>query len=367
MLYRLARAVLFSLEAERAHELACGAARLGQAAPGLLRACFAYRDPILVSERFGLTFPNPVGLAAGFDKNARLVRAMGGLGCGFVEVGSVTGRPSQGNPRPRAFRLPEDEALINRLGLGNEGANAIGQRLGRLRAGRPLAGPLLVNLAKTHDPEIAGELALDDYAHSVRETAAHADALVLNVSCPNTREGKTFEDPASLDALLARVRAELAALELSPPLLVKISPPAGAEPDPARIDELVGVIAGHDIAGLVAANTASDRSGLATDPARLEAIGNGGLSGRPLAARSLALVRALYRKLDGALPIVGVGGIDSAESAYQRIRAGASLIELYTALVYHGPGLVGRINRGLARLLRRDGLDSLDAAVGADA
>ena len=336
-----------------------------------VRAFFTYRDARLVQTlwknegRAGLTFGNPVGLAAGFDKNAALVPFWAALGFGFAEVGSVTARPSPGNPRPRAFRLPADRALVNRMGLNNEGAEAVAARLA---ASPPPPGFVLgVNVAKTHDPAILGADAIADFRTSVRLLLPHAPYLALNVSCPNTAEGKTFEEPDALDALLEAVMAERAAAGLRMPVLVKLSPPALADVDLGLVDELVAISRAHEVEGFIATNTAPDRDGLTTPAATLDAVGRGGLSGAPLAARSERLVRHLYRHTAGALPIVGVGGIDSAEAAYRRIRAGASLVQVYTGLVYEGPGLARRINRGLVRLLDQDRLGSISEAVGTDA
>ncbi len=340
------------------------AARLAQRAPALLGP-LRFEDPALGQRLWGCEFANPVGLAAGFDKNADLVRAWAALGFGFAEVGSVTARPSPGNPVPRAFRLPEDRALVNRMGLNNEGADAVAERLRaeRERFG-PHSVPLGINLAKTHDPAVLGDAATEDFLYSFRRLAPLADYIALNVSCPNTAEGKTFEDPAALDGLLTAVMAERAALGLDVPVVVKLSPPAAARFDPGPVDELVALALGHGVAGFVATNTASDRTGLRTGAARLAEVGRGGLSGCPLEERSTALVRHLHRRTEGRVPVLGVGGVDSAAAAYRKVRAGASLVEVYTGLVYEGPGLVRRINRGLVRLLERDGFASVGEAVG---
>lgn len=370
-MYRFIKPLLFRLDAERAHGWGMRAVRLGRRAPALARPLFRVDDPEgrlaqtlwRAAGHPGLTFRTPVGLAAGFDKNAEGVPLWAALGFGFAEVGSVTARPSAGNPRPRAFRLPEDRALVNRMGLNNDGAEAVARRLAAEE--RPPGFVLGVNVAKTHDPAILGDAAVEDFRTSARLLLPHADFLVLNVSCPNTAEGKTFEEPAPLDALLGAVMAEHAAQRSRVPVLVKLSPPRTPD-DFGCTDELVAVARAHGVAGFVAGNTASDRAGLTTDAATLERIGRGGLSGRPLAARSTALVRRLHRLTDGALPIIGVGGVDSPEAAYEKIRAGASLVELYTGLVYEGPGLPSRIARGLLRLLDRDRLDTLAEAVGRD-
>ena len=323
---------------------------------------------------WGLRFASPVGLAAGFDKNAELVGFWAALGMGFAEVGSVSALASPGNARPRAFRLPADGALVNRMGLNNDGATAVAARLAQTP--RPAGFVVGVNVAKTHSPDILGDAGVDDFRQSVRALLPHADYLALNVSCPNTAEGKTFEDAPALDALLAAVMAEVqsasaesagADRQPGPPVLVKLSPPPTRGVDAGAVDEIVQICLGHGVAGFITANTASDRDGLATAPGETERVGRGGLSGRPLAARAAALTRHLYRATDGAVPIVGVGGIDSAEEAYARVRLGASLVQVYTGLVYHGPGLVGRIHRGLVERLDRDRLATLADAVGLDA
>ncbi len=358
-MYPLLRPLLFRLDAEAAHGAAVRAARLGQRVPALLRP-FRFEDPALGQRLWGREFANPVGLAAGFDKNAALVRFWAALGFGFAEVGSVTARPSAGTPAPRAFRLPRDRALVNRMGLNNDGADAVAERL--REASRAI--PLGINLAKTHDPAILGEAATEDFLYSFRRLAPLADYVALNVSCPNTAEGKTFEEPVAFDGLLTAVMAEQEALGLRVPVLAKLSPPADLSFDLGPVDELVGIALARGVAGFVATNTAGDRAGLRTEAARLAEIGRGGLSGRPLADRATALVRHLYRRAEGRLPVIGVGGVDSAEAAYAKVRAGASLVEVYTGLVYEGPGLVGRINRSLVRLLERDGFASVGEAVG---
>ena len=224
-----------------------------------------------------------------------------------------------------------------------------------------------MNVAKTHSPDILGEAGVEDFRVSVQLVLPHADLLVLNVSCPNTAEGKTFEDCVALDALLGAVMAERQRQHSAVPVLVKLSPPAASGVDAGAVDEIVAVCRGHGVAGFVTTNTAGDRDGLRTHADDLARIGNGGLSGAPLAKRADALVRHLYRTTSGAVPIVGVGGIDSPEAAYRRVRLGASLVEVYTGLVYEGPGLVQRIHKGLVRLLERDGLGSISEAVGLDA
>jgi dihydroorotate dehydrogenase len=370
-MYKLARPLLFSFDAEGAHRLGMRAARLAQSVSlGPVASVYGFEDERLRQSLWGLTFPNPVGLAAGFDKNARLVPFWEALGFGFTEVGSVTARASEGNPKPRAFRLPEDRALVNRMGLNNEGAAAVAERLAAMERGEDGAAaprPLGVNLAKTHDPAIMGTAAIEDFRASFRALAPYASYVALNVSCPNTREGKTFEAPDAFDALLAMVEAERRDVAPGVPVLVKLSPPESTRVVfDSRLDELVQIAEARGVDGFIATNTASDRRGLSASADELERIGRGGLSGAPLAARSTALVRTLYGATAGRVPIIGVGGVDSAETAYAKVRAGASLVALYTGLVYEGPGLVPQIKRGLVRLLERDGLARLPDAVGAD-
>lgn len=365
MHYQIVRSLLFHLDAEAAHHLTSRAAWMGQTlAPAVVRRLFGFEHAALRQELWGLTFPNPVGLAAGFDKNARLVPFWTELGFGFAEVGSVSALPAEGNPRPRSFRLQEDQALINRMGLNNEGAVAVAARLAGLdrRRWRPLG----INIAKTHDPTILGEAGIEDFRKSFALLASFASYIALNVSCPNTTEGKTFESPDALDALLAVIMQERKRVRPDVPILVKLSPPATLRPEgEGLVGETVSVAMTHGVDGFIATNTASDREGLRTPRGRLEAIGRGGLSGAPLEERSTALVRYLYRRT--GKPVIGVGGIRSAETAYAKISAGASLIQLYTGLVYEGPGLIRSIKQGLVRRLERDGLQNIGQAVGREA
>lgn len=374
-LYAALRPIFFRLSAESAHHAGIRAGQIGQKLGPLTRGLF--RPALSEAERailrtrvLGLDFECPIGIAAGLDKNAELIPLWSQIGGGFCEVGSVSAQPSGGNPKPRAFRLPQDGALVNRMGLNNHGAERIARRLSELR--RPEGFPVGINIAKTHDPKILGQAGIDDFVESARHMIPHADFVVVNVSCPNTAEGKTFEDPEALAPLLRAVAAERdrqASLpgRSSVPLLVKLSPPGAVEFDGGPVDELVDLSLECGASGFVATNTASDRSGLQSPPDRLSAIGKGGLSGRPLRARATALVRHLRRKLDGSAPIIGVGGIDSVEAAYERVVSGADLVEVYTGLVYEGPGLVGKVAKGLAREAQREGFDHIADAVGSRA
>ena len=350
-LYHLARAVLTALPAETAHGLTVRAL-----AAGLGPSAGDPDDPVLATTVAGLALANPIGLAAGFDKNGEVPDAMLRLGFGFVEVGSVTPRPQPGNPRPRVFRLRPDRAVINRLGFNNHGMEAVAARLAR--RGRDGPGVLGVNVGANKDAADR----VRDYVTGIDRFARLADYLTVNISSPNTPGLRALQSRAALDDLLARVIAarDGAAAGGSPtPLFLKIAPDLTDED--AR--DIADVALARAVDGLIVSNTTLARPDTLTSPHRGQA---GGLSGRPLFKASTRVLADMYRLTDGRLPIVGVGGVSSGGDAYAKIRAGASLVQLYTALVYEGPGLVGRIKRELASLLKRDGFASVAAAVGAD-
>jgi len=346
----VAQRLLRLLPPETAHRLTLRAlARMPLAALGERAA----DDPILGTRVFGLDFPNPIGLAAGFDKNAEVFAPALRLGFGFVEIGSVTPRPQAGNPPPRLFRLAEDGAVINRMGFNNDGLAAVQARLARRPSVAAPRGILGANLGKNKESADAAA----DYAAGVRALAPLADYLVINVSSPNTPGLRALQGRVPLEALLAVVRAARA--DKRPPLLLKIAPDL-TEADKQDIAE---VALGGGLDGLIVSNTT-----IARPPGFRGALAKeaGGLSGRPLFQPSTAVLGDMYRLTGGKLPLIGVGGISSGDDAYAKIRAGASLLQLYTALVYEGPRLVGRIKRGLAARLRADGYKSLAEAVGAD-
>ena len=349
--YGLAQALLRRLDPESAHDLTLWLLRrgLGPRTPGP-------DDPILAIRVWGREFPNPIGLAAGFDKNAAVVGPMMGLGFGFIEVGTITPAPQPGNPRPRVFRLAEDEAVINRLGFPSEGMAVVADRLQRWRA-KGSDALLGVNLGHNRNSEdVAG-----DYAAGARALRPWCDYLVINVSSPNTPGLRALQGRAELERLLERVQAALdeAVPEAAPPLLVKIAPDLSA----ADTADIAAVALERNLAGLIVSNTTIARPAELSGRHRSEP---GGLSGRPLFAPATATLGDIYRLTEGKVPLVGVGGVAGAADAYAKIRAGASLVQLYTALAYQGPGLVTRIKAGLAALLRRDGYASLAEAVGAD-
>lgn len=340
-LERLGLAALRRIDPETAHGLALRAVRAGLAPRG-----GPVTSPRLRTRLAGLDLPNPVGLAAGFDKNATALHALARTGFGFIEVGAATPRPQAGNPRPRLFRLAEDRAAINRFGFNNDGMEAIAARL----SARPLDRVTGLNLGANKDS--ADRAA--DFAAVLTHCGPHVDFVTVNVSSPNTERLRDLQGPEALAALLAGVMAANAALARPIPVFLKIAPDLG-DTDLAAI---AGVAGSAQLAGIIATNTTLARDGLKSDAAK-EA---GGLSGAPLFEKSTRVLARLSTLTD--LPLIGVGGISSAEEAYAKIRAGASAVQLYTALVYGGLSLVDEIARGLDRLLARDGFANVAEAVG---
>ncbi|MES2497669.1 MAG: quinone-dependent dihydroorotate dehydrogenase [Pseudomonadota bacterium] len=344
-LYAALRPLVFTLDAERAHRATIRALRLRP------RTALPASDPRLASDVAGLRFPNPVGLAAGFDKDAQVPDAMLGLGFGFAEVGTLTPFPQAGNPRPRLFRLVEDRAVINRMGFNNGGQAAALERLLR-RNDRP--GIVGVNIGANKDA--ADRIA--DYANGVRVMAGIARYLTVNISSPNTPGLRALQDRGALTELLAAVMAARPATGpgAGVPVFLKVAP----DLEPADIDDIAEIAGEHRLDGLIVSNTTISRPALRS----AHAGEGGGLSGAPL--KDLAQQRIVdFRKATGgAIPLIAAGGIASAEDAYARIRAGASLVQLYSALVYEGPGLAKRINAGLVKLLDRDGFATIGDAIG---
>lgn len=356
-LYSLARPLLFRLEPETAHRLAIAA--LAKAPVPRIRAD---RHPQLRQDLWGIEFANPVGLAAGFDKNAEAVDALVRLGFGFVEAGSVTPRPQPGNPKPRLFRLVENEAVLNRMGFNNDGLEAFARRLeSRLPARGRAAGVVGANLGKNKDTAEAA----DDYALGVARLTGSADYLVINVSSPNTPGLRALQGREPLRALLKRVigvrdeRVSALGLTRVPPLLLKIAPDLTDEDEA----DIAAVALETGVDGLIVSNTTIARPGEIDPRWRGEA---GGLSGRPLFGPSTRLLGRMYGLTAGKLPLIGVGGISCGEDAYAKIRAGASLVQVYSALIYRGLGLIREIEDTLADRLARDGFATLADAVGAD-
>jgi dihydroorotate dehydrogenase len=362
MLYDLLRPFLFTLPAETAHHLGTGLLDLSLAPPpvrALVRSTIAVDDPALAIERFGIRFPNPVGLAAGFDKSGELFNALGALGFGFVEIGTVTAFGQPGNPRPRLFRLPDDRALLNRMGFNNPGAEAVAARLRKTRI-EPVLG---INLGKSKATPL--DQAAGDYLRSLELLEPFARYLVVNVSSPNTPGLRQLQDAAPLRDLLRALQARAAELAVgrhgdARPILLKIAPDLT---DP-QVEEAVGIARDEGIAGIIATNTTVSREGLRTPTARVEALGPGGISGAPVRARAREVVSLVWKTTGGAMPIIGVGGIFTADDAWEMIRAGASLVQLYTGFIYRGPLVAREICLGLRQRMRREGFVTLHDVVG---
>jgi len=354
--YRLLRAILFLFDPERIHRLVSRGIRALGTRPRLaaaLRRHLSTGDPRLQVRAFGLRFPSPLGLAAGFDKGEGLAGGLFALGFGAVEVGTITPRPQPGNPRPRLFRLPAQQALINRMGFNNEGAAAAAARYAAL-AFRP--GPLGINLGKNKDTP--GADAPADYVAAFEALAPVGDYFVVNVSSPNTPGLRDLQAPEALRAILRPLLA--AARPRGKPVLLKLAPDLADE----DVDAIADLALEEGVSGLVLANTTVARPRAEGEPVAKEP---GGMSGRPLLPRALALVARVRRRVGARLPIVGVGGIFDAEDAWRMIRAGATLVQGYTGFVYGGPRYALRIERGLLQRLDRAGLASIEEAVGLDA
>jgi len=341
MLYRsLIKPLLFQKDAESAHEWGIEMSEwvsTSSLARFITESIYNSPNSGLEQRLWDIQFPNPVGLAAGFDKNGVSPIAMQSMGFGFVEIGSITAKPSKGNPKPRAFRLPEDDSLINRMGLNNEGAEEVVKRLKKYN----LSIHLGINIAKTNDANIHGDAAIKDYKFSYDLACEVADYITVNISCPNTGEGKTFEDPAALDALLKGLDPDRNSVST----LVKFS----VDTPKNNLEVLVELCEKFGIDGYVATNTSSGRANLSTSKEILKSIGNGGLSGRAIRDQSTRVISWLSEFTEGKKPIIGVGGIDDYLSAREKLDAGASLVQIYSGMVYQGPGLVKKIKEGLRR------------------
>ncbi|MCS7460128.1 quinone-dependent dihydroorotate dehydrogenase [Paenibacillus doosanensis] len=361
MLYKkIAKPVLFRMDPEKAHHLTIDGLHTASRLPGgraLLRGMYGVpRYPELETNLWGIRFGNPVGLAAGLDKNAKAVQGFSSIGFGFMEVGTVTPKPQAGNELPRLFRLPEDTALINRMGFNNVGIETMAEHL-RQTGRRSI--PLAINIGK--NKTTPNEQAEEDYRACIRGLYAYGDFFVVNISSPNTPDLRNLQHGDDLSRLLAAVKDEMELQHrkhggAQKPILVKIAPDLEGD----EITYIVRTIADSGVSGIIASNTTISRAGL-THPHKGEA---GGLSGKPLTERSTKLIHTVYAAMEGKLPIIGSGGIFTAEDAYAKICAGASLVEVYTALIYEGPGLIRKLNEGLRALLRKDGFKHIAEAVG---
>ncbi len=363
MLYHsILRPALFRLEPETAHEFALHTLSVALGTIAARRAATRrfQSAPFGPLARFGLTFTNPVGLAAGFDKNGVVIHQLAALGFGFIEVGTVTHRPQPGNARPRLFRLPQDRALLNRQGFNNAGAAALAARLQAQAHPDCMLG---INIGKSRVVAVAD--AIPDYLGSFELIWPHADYITVNVSSPNTPNLRELQRADALAALLAELQRrnrEIAAAHARQPvpLLVKVAP----DLDVRELEMIVDVAQRTELAGIIATNTTTSRAHLRTPARVVESCGAGGLSGAPLAARSNEVIAMLYRLARGTLTIIGVGGIFNAADAWAKICAGASLVQLYTGFIYEGVGIARDINEGLARHVQQNGFRTLDEAIG---
>jgi dihydroorotate dehydrogenase len=351
-LFDIGARALTMLPPERGHQAALWGLAHGFGPHGR-----ADQPPGLAQTLWNRSFANPVAISAGFDKNAVAISGAMDLGVGFAEVGGVTPRAQPGNPKPRLFRLTADRAAINRLGFNNFGADAMRKRIAAYRSASDDPRPLGVNLAANSDSADPAA----DFEHLVETFAPLADFLTIDISCPNSANGLVFLSPGPLEDLLGRLTGLRERLDLPKPpaLLVKIAP----DIEDSALDVLLAIITAAGIDGITVCNTTTARPDSLTSPDRDE---RGGLSGKPLFARSTELLRHVYQVTGGQIPLIGVGGISSGADAYAKIRAGASLVQLYTALVYEGPGLIARIKQELAALLAADGFESLSDAVGSE-
>ncbi len=342
------RPALFNLSAETAHEFAINSLRLGLSSE-LLQNNFAKRfecNSFGNLDRFGLTFKNPLGMAAGFDKNAIVVNQLAALGFGFVEIGTITFNPQKGNDKPRLFRLPEDKAIINRFGFNNEGSPVVVERLKKLNP-KCILG---VNIGKNKD--VPNEEAIENYLKSFELALEVADYITVNVSSPNTPNLRELQRAENLEELLKTLQDNNLK---KVPLLVKIAPDLSQ----SEIEAIVDIALNHKFAGIIATNTTISREGLKTNINE-----TGGLSGKPLTKRSTEVISTIYKYSKGKLPIIGVGGIFTPQDAFEKITAGACLIQAYTGFIYQGVNFAKEINFGLAKVLQEKGFNNLDEAIG---
>ena len=359
MYEKVLRPIFFRFDPEPMHDLFVGFGQfLGSNAltRWIVSASCRYEHPSLATRVAGIDFRNPIGLGAGFDKDVRLTKVMPAVGFGFMEVGAITHFPYKGNDGLRLARLPEDRALVVHYGLKNDGAEAVEKKLRRLST----AFPVGINIAKTNRADIKGAASVEDYVATYRTLSRYFSYVTLNVSCPNAQDGRTFQDPTMLDALLSALEKE-AKLR---PVFLKLSVDLPMD----EVDAIIAVVERHPglVDGFVLGNLSKDRSALhlRSPQEKLDAIPDGGISGAPVKQLSTIMVRHIYKKTGGKYILIGLGGVFTAEDAYEKIKAGASLVQMVTGLVYGGPMAVKRINRGLVKLLARDGYATVADAVG---
>ncbi len=334
------RPILFSFDPEKIHHFIFNSIKVLFKIPGvksLAKATHNFEDKSLEKELFGLKFKNPVGLAAGFDKDAKLFNELAAFGFGFIEIGTLTPLPQEGNPKKRMFRLPADSGLINRMGFNNGGVKVAVERLKKNNSGVIIGG----NIGK--NKLTPNESAVDDYVICFNELHPHVDYFVVNVSSPNTPNLRALQDKKPLTEILMRLKNLNAEKEIQRPILLKIAP----DLTDSQLDDIIDIVADTKIEGIIASNTTISRENLKTSDSRIEEIGNGGLSGKPVAARSTEVIRYLSTKSNKAFPIIGVGGINTAEDAIEKLEAGADLVQVYTGFVYEGPSMIKKINKGI--------------------
>jgi dihydroorotate dehydrogenase len=337
-LYKLIRSILFLFSAEKAHYVAADILKCVLLFPGskkIIRSLFSVENKNLETSLFGLKFKNPVGLAAGFDKNASFYNDFSNLGFGFIEIGTITPRAQDGNPKPRLFRLKSDEAIINRMGFNNGGIELAIKNLKKRKTSIIIGG----NIGK--NKITPNEKANDDYLECFKALYPYVDYFVVNVSSPNTPNLRALQEKEPLAELLSLLQHENALMPAKKPILLKIAPDLNS----SELDDVIDVIQTCKLDGIVATNTTLDRSNLKANKELVDAIGAGGLSGKPLTKKSTEIIRYIHQKTNGEIPIIGVGGIHSAADAIEKLEAGASLIQLYTGFVYEGPELIKKINQ----------------------
>ncbi|WP_460539542.1 quinone-dependent dihydroorotate dehydrogenase [Echinicola sediminis] len=342
----LLKPFLFKKGAEDAHHFTFSLTKTTFNLPiikGMIKGMYGFEHPSLEREVFGLKFKNPVGLAAGFDKDAKLIDEMAMLGFGFIEIGTLTPKPQEGNPQPRLFRLPEDESLVNRMGFNNGGVDEAVKRLKKRKSGVLIGG----NIGK--NKVTPNEKAEEDYLYCLDALHAYVDYFVVNVSSPNTPNLRDLQEKEPLKKLLTTIKARNDQKPHPKPVLLKIAP----DLTNGQLDDIIEIVQETKIDGIIATNTTIDRSKLTTDAKQVEAIGAGGVSGKVLGKRSTEVIRYLAEKSNRSFPIIGVGGIFSAEDAIEKLEAGASLVQVYSGMIYEGPGLMKAIKKGLKTYYKR--------------
>lgn len=357
MIYKkVIRPILFKIDPEQIHDLAL---LLGKTfgkfslTRQLTKTCFYYKNKKLTQTIAGIRFVNPVGLAAGFDKEAEMMQILPSLGFGFEEIGSITAKPCQGNPKPRLWRLPKYKSLVVNYGLKNQGCKVIAGKL----KGKKFAFPVGISIAKTNCPETTDpKIGINDYVESFLTMEPYADYLTINISCPNAYGGRPFSNSNYLKELLSKIDQ----IKTKKPIFIKISP----ELSSTQLDELLDICMKHNLTGFVVSNLVKDRSKLTIPPADFAKVGMGSLSGKIMHNRSNELISYVYQKTKGKYIIIGSGGIFTAKDAYEKITRGASLLQLITGMIYEGPRVIKKINKGLVAMLKKDGFENIAEAVG---